>query len=153
MFSSWFFMLDLFPTFFGNIEKCPFTYWLNGRWFLQMVDRDFQHEVNWKVVSPDSREDSGNLYPIYHPFPCSDFWSQAWGVVLASEPVGGRSRATELPCFIRKSYTTHTLFSYAILWYRYQYASCIVHLHQSMSAYNQRTQPMSNVPLAYSAYA
>ena len=26
--------------FFGNIEKCPFTYWLNGRWFLQIVDRD-----------------------------------------------------------------------------------------------------------------
>ena len=22
------------------IEKCPFTYWLNGRWFLQIVDRD-----------------------------------------------------------------------------------------------------------------
>ena len=32
----------------GNIEKCPFTYWLNGRWFLQIVDRD-----------------NGNLYPIY----------------------------------------------------------------------------------------
>ena len=24
--------------FLGNIEKCPFTYWLNGRWFLQIVD-------------------------------------------------------------------------------------------------------------------
>ena len=23
-----------------NIEKCPFTYWLNGRWFLQIVERD-----------------------------------------------------------------------------------------------------------------
>ena len=22
----------------NNIEKCPFTYWLNGRWFLQIVD-------------------------------------------------------------------------------------------------------------------
>ena len=22
----------------GNIEKFPFTYWLNGRWFLQIVD-------------------------------------------------------------------------------------------------------------------
>ena len=41
----------------GNIDKCPFTYWLNGgnlnmkltgRWFPQIVDRD-----------------SGNLYPIY----------------------------------------------------------------------------------------
>ena len=40
----------------GNIEKCPFTYWLNGRWFLQIADRD-----------------SGNLYPIYPLFPCSDF--------------------------------------------------------------------------------
>ena len=64
-----FFMLDLFPTFkksliFGNIEKCPFTYWLNGRWFLQIVDignfnmklsgRWFPHIV-----------DSGNIYPIY----------------------------------------------------------------------------------------
>ena len=28
------------------LEKCPFTYWLNGRWFLKI-------------------EDSGNLYPIY----------------------------------------------------------------------------------------
>ena len=27
--------------FWGNIEKCPFIYWLNGRWFLQMVDREF----------------------------------------------------------------------------------------------------------------
>ena len=31
MFSSCFF-------YAGNIEKCPFTYWLNGRWFLQIVD-------------------------------------------------------------------------------------------------------------------
>ena len=45
-----------------NIEKFPFTYWLNGRWFLQIVDRD-----------------SGNLYPIYPLFPCFDFVSQMWG--------------------------------------------------------------------------
>ena len=32
----------------GNIEKCPFTYWLNGRWFPQIVDMD-----------------RGNLCPIY----------------------------------------------------------------------------------------
>ena len=42
------------------------TYWLNGRWFLQIVDGD-----------------SGNLYIQYNPlFPCSDFWSQTyqmWG--------------------------------------------------------------------------
>ena len=82
---------------------------LNGRWFPQIVDRD-----------------SGNLFPIYPPFPCSDTFSfhilfvfyaisnifrkkyfPGWGggggakqiVVLASEPVGWRSQATELPCF------------------------------------------------------
>ena len=46
----------------NNIEKCPFTYWLNARWFLQIVDRD-----------------SWNLYPLYPLFPCSDFVSQMWG--------------------------------------------------------------------------
>ena len=44
-----------------NIEKCPFTYWLNVRWFLQIVERD-----------------SWNLYPLYPLFPCSDFVSQMW---------------------------------------------------------------------------
>ena len=48
---------------------------LNGRWFPQIVDRD-----------------SGNLYPIY-------IYIYNIIVVLASEPVGGRSRATELPCY------------------------------------------------------
>ena len=43
-------------------------------------------QVNSKVVSPDSRRTVG----IY----------KTKIVVLASEPVGGRSRATELPCFI-----------------------------------------------------
>ena len=46
----------------NNIEKCPFTYWLNGRWFLQIVDGD-----------------SWNLYPLYPLFPCCDFVSQMWG--------------------------------------------------------------------------
>ena len=50
MFSSPF---KLFPTFLekknfgggggweGTVKKYPFTYWLNGRWFLQIVDREF----------------------------------------------------------------------------------------------------------------
>ena len=50
---------------------------LTGRWFPQIVDRD-----------------SGNLYPIY----ISNIYKTKI-VVLASEPVSGRSRATELPCF------------------------------------------------------
>ena len=45
---------------------------LTGRWFPQIVDRD-----------------SGNLYPIYI----------TKIVVLVSETVRRRSRATELPCF------------------------------------------------------
>ena len=53
----------LFSTLKKNtIEKFPFTYWLNERWFLQIVDGD-----------------SWNLYPLYPPFPCSDFVSQMWG--------------------------------------------------------------------------
>ena len=60
MFSSHFM---LFSKHKKNIEKCPFTYWLNGRWFLQIVDRD-----------------SWNLYPLYPLFPCSDFVSQMWVV-------------------------------------------------------------------------
>ena len=40
-------------------KYCPFTYWLNERWFLQIVDRD-----------------SGNLYPL---FPCSDFYIKCGG--------------------------------------------------------------------------
>ena len=52
----------LFSTLKKFIEKCPFTYWLNGRWFLQIVERDSWH-----------------LYPLYPLFPCSDFVSQMWG--------------------------------------------------------------------------
>ena len=56
----------LFPTLQkkknNNIEKCPFTYWLNGRWFLQIVDGD-----------------SCSLYPLYPLFLCSAFVSQMWG--------------------------------------------------------------------------
>ena len=49
---------------FLTIEKCPFTSWLNGRWFLQISNIYIKKQI----------------------------------VVLACEPVGGRSRATELPC-------------------------------------------------------
>ena len=28
----------------GNIEKFPFTYWLNGRWFLQIVGIYIQYK-------------------------------------------------------------------------------------------------------------
>ena len=49
---------------------------LNGRWFPQIVDRQ------WESIS--------NI-----------FIKKI--VVLASEPVGGRSRATELPCFFVES--------------------------------------------------
>ena len=51
----------LFSTLQKILKSAPFTYWLNGRWFLQIVDGD-----------------SWNLYS-YPPFPCSDFVSQMWG--------------------------------------------------------------------------
>ena len=62
-----------------NIKKYPFTYWLNGRWFLQIVERD-----------------SWNIYPLYPLFPCSDFVSQlgGWGcnVVLTFYAISNISR-------------------------------------------------------------
>ena len=92
-----FFMLDRCPAFkiyfyfLGNIEKCPFTYWLYGRWFLQKVDiGNLNMKLNGRWFPQIVDRDSGNLYPIY-------IYKK---LVLASEPVGGRSRATELPCFI-----------------------------------------------------
>ena len=45
-----------------NIEKCPITYWLNGRCFLQIVDGD-----------------SGNLDPIYPLVPYSDLYVKCGG--------------------------------------------------------------------------
>ena len=93
-------MLDLFSIFlflfFVNTEKCPFTYWLNGKWFLQIVDIG---NCNMKLSGRWFPQivDSGNLYPIniyIYIYIC--IYKM---VVLASEPVGGRSRATELPCF------------------------------------------------------
>ena len=71
---------------------------LNGRWFPQIVDRTVGIYMQYIIHS---------VVLIFDP--------KRGGVVLASEPVGGRSRANEFPCFIRNSCTTHTLFSYAIL--------------------------------------
>ena len=52
----------------GNIEKCPFTYWLNGRWFLQIVDihvGNFNMKLTGRWFPQIVVRDSGNLYPIY----------------------------------------------------------------------------------------
>ena len=76
-----------------NIEKCPFTYWLNGRWFLQIVDGD-----------------SWNLYPLYPLFPCSDFVSQMWGG-LGGGGVMFFSHFMLFPTFLeKKSWNTNQLF-------------------------------------------
>ena len=74
---------------YGNIEKCTFTYWLNGRWFLQIVDTgNFNMKLNGSWFPQIVDMDSENLYPIYNIYIKT--------VVLASEPVGGRARVTEL---------------------------------------------------------
>ena len=56
----------------GNIEKCPFTYWLNGgRWFFPNRRYTPVHvgKFNMKLTGrwfPQIVDrDSGNLYPIY----------------------------------------------------------------------------------------
>ena len=47
---------------FGNIEKCPLTCWLNGRWFLQIVDiGNFNMKLSGRWFP--QIVDSGNLYP------------------------------------------------------------------------------------------
>ena len=46
-----------------NIEKCPFTYWLNGRWFLQIVDRAVGIYIQYNSL-----------------FPCSDFFKCGGGL-------------------------------------------------------------------------
>ena len=56
---------------------------------LRYTCREFWHEVNWKVVSPDS---TVGIYIQYI------YITKI--VVLVSEPVRGRSRATELPCLL-----------------------------------------------------
>ena len=41
----------------GNIEKFPFTYWLNGRWFLQIIDihvGNFYMKLTGRWFPPDS---------------------------------------------------------------------------------------------------
>ena len=47
---------------YPSVRPSRLVNWLNGRWFLQIVDRD-----------------SWNLYPLYPLFPCFDFVSQMWG--------------------------------------------------------------------------
>ena len=92
-------------TFYGifnikkNIEKFPFTYWLNGRWFLQIVERD-----------------SWNLYPLYPLFPCSDLVSQMWVWFVGGGGGGGGvmfffSHFMLFPTFLeKKSGNTKQLF-------------------------------------------
>ena len=38
---AFYFISNIFYIFFGNIEKFPFAYWLNGKWVLQIVDSNF----------------------------------------------------------------------------------------------------------------
>ena len=74
------------------LKSSPFTYWLNERWFLQIIDIhvgnfDMKSTGRWFPQIVDRDRDS----PIYIYVTTI--------IVLVSEPVRGRSRATELPCF------------------------------------------------------
>ena len=70
-----------------------------GRWFLQIIDihvGNFNIKLTGRWFPQIVDRDSGNLYPIYI------YITKI--VVLVSEPVRGRSRATELPCYIFNRY-------------------------------------------------
>ena len=108
----------------GNIEKCPVTYsyWLNGRWFLQIVDignfimrleilKSALHLLakwgRWFLQIVDIHVGNFNMKLTGRWFPQIDTCSRSISniyitkiVVLISEPVRGRSRATELAFLI-----------------------------------------------------
>ena len=55
-FRKQFFLISRFMLFstLKKKKKCPFTYWLNGRWFLQIVERDswnlYIHYILYSLV-------------------------------------------------------------------------------------------------------
>ena len=93
MFSSYFFYAKSISNifrFFSELLKCPFTYWLNARCFLQIVDiGNFNMKLTGRWFPQIVEESISNIF-------------QTKIVVLASEPVGGRSQVTELPCFSKQ---------------------------------------------------
>ena len=97
----------LFSTLKKNIEKCPFTYWLNWRWFLQIVVRD-----------------SLNLYPLYPLFPCSDFVSQMWGVVMFSSHFMLFTTFLEKIIWEYKTIISHLMFSSCVFLYAGNIEKC-----------------------------
>ena len=73
---------------------------LNGRWFPQIVDRD-----------------SGNLYPIYSPFPCSDLSQggvKKFFVISFLIVIGCRLNFVE-NIFFRKTILSHFMFFLRVL--------------------------------------
>ena len=81
-------ILFLFPTFFWKYSKVPLH--LNGRWFLQIIDiGNFNRKLNGRWFPQIVDRDSGNLFPIY-------IYKI---VVLVSEFVGGRFRATRVALY------------------------------------------------------
>ena len=94
-----------------NIEKCPFTYWLNGRWFLQIVERN-----------------SCNLYPLYLLFllwfcilKMGGGWGGGGGVMFFSHFM-------LFPTFLEKNYLgiQNNYFSFNVFFVFFLYAGNIV---------------------------
>ena len=57
-----------FLFFFVCWKYCTYSYWLNGRWFLQIVDihvGNFNLKLTGRWFPQIVDRDSGNLYPIY----------------------------------------------------------------------------------------
>ena len=107
-FISRFVLFSTYIFFFGNIQKCPVPYWLKGRWVLQIVDGD-----------------SGNLYPIYPLFPCSDFFISNVGVVWG----GGAMfffHYMLFATFLEKNYSGNTFFFRNTILFHLMFSSCFL---------------------------
>ena len=93
-------------------RKTPFTYWLNGRWFLQIVERD-----------------SCNLYTLYPLFPCSDFVSQMWGwfgggSVMFFLTFYAISNISRKKIWEYKTIISHLMFCFFVFFVCWKYCKC-----------------------------
>ena len=82
---SFLYSLDVVLIFYEFFKSAPFTYhflltmWLNGRWFPKIINTlgtfnmDLNGRLNGRWLCQIVDRDSGNLYQISPPRPCSDF--------------------------------------------------------------------------------
>ena len=104
---------NIYRFFLEILKSAPSLtrYWLNGRWFLQIVDiGNFNMKLNGRwfpQIVGSCRSGQWKIY-IQYIYIYTKLWCWLLNLLAgASEPVGGRSQATELPCCYYKN--VHTL--------------------------------------------